>query len=111
AAFEQPGKQALEIRVHLFERGQEPLAAFAVQALDATTQTLDGADEVIAITSQRLEPRLLLGRLFFSAQVDAAKLFALLLQLLDTLLRLVERRQFLAFLDLGALSQIFRDDF
>ena len=53
----------------------------------------------------------LFGRFFFGAQIDAAELLALLLELLDALLGLFERRQFLAVLDLGALGKFFRRAF
>ena len=107
-AFEQLGEKLLEIGVHFFKRGQQPFATFLVQALDAPAQTLDGAGEVVAVGGQGAEARFLLGGFFLGAQIDAAKLFAFLLQALDPLFGLIKRRQFLAVLDFGALAQFFR---
>src|SRR6185437_17153015 len=81
------------------------------QALDTATQTFDRAGEVVPVTCQRLEPRFLFGRFLFGTQIYAAKLLAFLLQLFDALLGLIERRQFLAVFDLGAIGQVLRHDF
>ena len=52
AAAEQLGEQVLEVLVDLFERGQQPLARLAVEALDALAQVLDRLDQVVALGGQ-----------------------------------------------------------
>ena len=58
-----------------------------------------------------VEALFVLGRFFLGAQIDAAQLLALLLELFDALLGLFERRKFLAVLDFGAFGQFVRRDF
>ena len=103
--------RVLEVLVHLHERGQQPLAAFAVQALNAAAQPFDGADQIVAVGGQRGEALFVLARFFLGAQIDAAQLLALLLEFFDALLGLFERRKFLAVLYFGAFGQIVRRDF
>src|SRR6185437_14160141 len=104
-------EKLLEVGVDLLEGGDQPLAAFAVQALDAAAQPVDGAHQIVAIGHQGGQARFLFGGFFLGAQIDAAKLFAFLLQALDTLLGLFQRRQFLAVLDLGPFGQFRRRAF
>jgi hypothetical protein len=85
-------EKLLEVGVDLFEGGQQPLAAFLVQALDAAPQPVDGAGQVVAVGHQGGQARFLFGRFFLGAQVDAAQLLAFLLEPLDTLFRLFQRR-------------------
>ena len=72
-AAEQFREQPLEVLVDGLERGQQPLAGFLVETLDALAQPLDGFDEVIAFGCQRCVLGLDLAQLFLGAQVDGAE--------------------------------------
>ena len=101
AAAEQFGEQPLEMPVDGLERGQQPLARLAVEALDALAQPLDGFDQVVALGGQRGVLGLDLAQLFLGAQIDGAEPLAVAAQLFEIFLDLGERRQFRARLDLG----------
>ena len=80
---------------------RQPLARFAVEALDALAQPLDGFDQVVALGGQRGVLGLDLAQLFLGAQIDGAEPLAVAAQLFEVLLDLGERRQLRARLDLG----------
>ena len=83
------------------ERGQQPLARLAVEALDALAQPLDGFDQVVALGGERGVLGLDLAQFFLGAQVDGAEPLAVAAQLFEVFLDLGERRQLGARLDLG----------
>ena len=93
------------------ERGQQPLARLAVEALDALAQPLDGFDQVVALGGQRRVLGLDLAQLFLGAQIDGAEPLAVAAQLFEVFLDLGERRQFGARLDLGERRHGMRLDF
>ena len=55
------------------ERGEQPLARLAVEALDALAQPLDRLDQVVALGHQGGVLRLDLAQLFLGAQIDRAE--------------------------------------
>ncbi len=72
---------------------------------------VDSPSQIVAIGHQGGQAGFLFGRFFLGAQIDAAQLLAFVLQALDTLFGLLERRQFFAVLDLGAFRQLGRRAF
>ena len=111
AAAEQLGEQMLEVSVHDFERGDQPLARLAVEILDALPQPLDGFDQIVALGDQRGVLGLDLGQFLFGAQIDGAKPLALAPQLFEIGLDLGDVRQRRAFGDLGHGRDALRLDF
>ena len=93
AAAEQLGEQLLEVLVDLLERGQQPLARLAVEALDAEAQLLDRLDQIVALGGERGVLGLDLAQFLLGAQIDRAQPLALAPQPL-------QRR-----LDLGEIGQ------
>ena len=63
-------EQALEMLVHHLERSEQPLAGFAVEALDAMAEPLDRLGEIIALGGERVMLGLHLSQLFLRAQID-----------------------------------------
>ena len=111
AAAEQLREQPLEVLVDGLERGQQPLAGFLVEALDALAQPLDGFDQVVALGGQRGVLGLDFAQFFLGAQVDGAQPLAVAAQLFEVFLDLGKRRQFGAGLDLGERGDRVRLDF
>ena len=99
------------MRVDGLERGQQPLARFLVEALDALAQPLDGFDQIVALGGQRGVLGLDLAQLFLGAQIDGAEPLAVAAQLFEVFLDLGQRRQFRARLDLGERRDRMRLDF
>src|SRR5438309_168387 len=94
-----------------FERGQQPLARLAVEALDALAQRLDGLHQIVALGGQRGVLGFDLAQLFLGAQIDRTEPLAIPPQLFEILLDLGKRRQLLARLDLGEPGHGLRFDF
>ena len=111
AAAEQLREQVLEVAIDLFERGEQPLARLAVEALDALAQLRDRRHQIVALAGERCVLGLDLAQFFFCAQVDRAQPLALAPQPLELLLDIRQFRQRLAFLDLGQLGDGGRLDF
>ena len=93
------------------ERGQQPLARLAVEALDALAQPLDGFHQVVALGGERGVLGFDLAQLFLGAQIDRAEPLAVAAQLFEIFLDLGKRRQFRARLDLGQSRHALRLDF
>ena len=89
---------------------EQPLARFAVQALDALAQPLDRLDQVVALCHEPIVLGLDLAQFFLGAQVDGAKPFAVAPQLLQIGLDLLDRRELCAGLDLGQRGNARRFD-
>ena len=83
AAAEQFSEQPLEVGVDRLERGQQPFARFAVEALDAGAQLLDRLDQVVALGGQRGVLGLDLAQFFLGAEVDGAEALAVAAQFFD----------------------------
>ena len=111
AAAEQFDEQPLEMAVDDLERGQQPLARLAVEALDALAQPLDGFHQIVAFGGERGVLGFDLAQFFLGAQIDRAEPLAVAAQLFEIFLDLVERRQFDARLDLGETGHGLRLDF
>ena len=58
------------------EGGEQPFAAFLVEAADALAEAMDGGDQVVALAGQRVAPRRDLGGFRLGAEVDGAEPFA-----------------------------------
>ena len=74
------------------ERGQQPLARLAVEALDALAQPLDRFGQIVALGDQAGVLRLDLVQLFLGAQVDGAEPLAVAAQLVEPFLDRRRRR-------------------
>ena len=83
AAAEQFGEQPLEVIVHGLERGQQALAGFLVEALDACAQLLDRFDEVVAFGGEAGVLGLDLAQFFLGAQVDGTEPVAVAAELFE----------------------------
>ena len=81
------GEQSLEVGVDHLEGGEQPLARFAVEVLDALAQPLDRFDQIVALGGQRGVLGLDLAQFFFGAQIDGAEPFAVAAQPLEIRLR------------------------
>jgi hypothetical protein len=73
-------EQPLEVAVDHVEGGEQPLAAFTIEALDRLPELADRLDDVLALGNDRFEPVGELLLLFLGAQIDGAEPFALDLQ-------------------------------
>ena len=89
-------EQLLEVGVDLLERGQQALAALAVELGDALAQPADRLGQVGALGLERGDLLVQLLGLVLGAQIDRAHVVALADQALELVLDLVERRQLLS---------------
>ena len=100
----------LEVLVDLLERGQQPLARLAVEALDAEPQLLDRLDQVVALGGERSVLGLDLAQFLFGTQIDRAQPLAFAAQTFESFLDLGEIRQRIGRLDFGKFGHRRRLD-
>src|SRR5262249_61053057 len=72
-AAEQLGEKVLEMVADQLEGGEQPLARFAIEILDALPQALDRFNQVVALGSERTGLGLDLAQRFLGAQIDVAQ--------------------------------------
>ena len=80
SAIEQRRKQAAKVAVDSFKCGQQPRAAFAVQAADGSAQTIDGEGKLFAFGNAGPLLCFQFGELISSDEVDWTNTLPLILQ-------------------------------
>ena len=83
SAIEQRRKQAAKVAVNSFKCGQQPRAAFAVQAADGSAQTIDGEGKLFAFGNAGPLLCFQFGQLISGDEVDWADPFPLILQAVE----------------------------